>query len=126
MTDPQALFASNEPVWLAHQLTAVTLAYAPVPVKTTVHRQARRIMKLRRAQAHGAGSSGARLTASCSAARCHGFRRGAGGAGRGAVSRMNCSRAATTAAASSGLAVGATMLSFGRRFTVEPAYRARP
>ena len=48
------------------------------------------------------------------------MRRGAGGAGRGAVSRMNRSRAATTAAASSGVALGATMLSFGRRFMGSP------
>jgi hypothetical protein len=31
---------------------------------------------------------------------------------------MNCSSAATTAAASSGEASGATIVSFGRRFTV--------
>ena len=41
---------------------------------------------------------------------------GAGGAGTGAVSRMNRSSAATTAAASSGEAVGATIVSLGRRF----------
>jgi alanine dehydrogenase len=41
---------------------------------------------------------------------------GAGGAGTGAVSRMNRSSAATTAAASSDEAVGATIVSFGRRF----------
>jgi alanine dehydrogenase len=41
---------------------------------------------------------------------------GAGGAGTGAVSRINRSSAATTAAASSGEAVGATIMSFGRRF----------
>jgi len=35
----------------------------------------------------------------------------------GAVSRMNCSSAATTAAASSGEADGATIVSCGRRFT---------
>lgn len=68
-------------------------------------------------QSQGVDSTGARVTASSSAARCHGFRRGAGGAGRGAVSRMNCSSAAITAAASSGVALGATMLSLGRRFT---------
>ena len=48
--------------------------------------------------------------------RCHGRRRGAGGAGRGAVSRMKRSSAATTAAASSSEAVGATIVSFGLRF----------
>jgi alanine dehydrogenase len=67
-------------------------------------------------QAQGTGSSGARLTPSWSAARCHGLRRGGGAAGAGAVSRMNRSRAATTAAASSSEAVGATIVSFGRRF----------
>jgi ornithine cyclodeaminase/alanine dehydrogenase-like protein (mu-crystallin family) len=41
---------------------------------------------------------------------------GAGLAGAGAVSRMNRSSAATTAAASSSEAVGATIVSFGRRF----------
>ncbi len=67
-------------------------------------------------QTQGAGSPGARLTLSSRAARCHGLGLGAGGAGTGAVSRMNRSSAATTAAASSGEAVGATIVSFGRRF----------
>ena len=67
-------------------------------------------------QTQGAGSSGALLTPSSRAARCHGLGLGAGGAGTGAVSRMNRSSAATTAAASSGEAVGATIVSFGRRF----------
>ena len=40
----------------------------------------------------------------------------AGGTGVGAVARMNCSSAATTAAASSGVAPGATIESLGRRF----------
>src|SRR6478609_4949117 len=65
----------------------------------------------------GAGSSGARTTPSRRAARCHGLRRGARGAGGGAVSRMKRSSAATTAAASSSEAVGATIVSLGRRFT---------
>jgi hypothetical protein len=68
-------------------------------------------------QAQGAGSSGALETPSCRAACCHGLRRGAGGAGAGAVWRMKRSSAATTAAASSGEAFGATIVSFGRRFT---------
>ena len=67
-------------------------------------------------QTQGAGSPGARLTLSSRAARCHGLGLGAGGAGTSAVSRMNRSSAATTAAASSGEAVGATIVSFGRRF----------
>jgi ribosomal-protein-serine acetyltransferase len=41
--------------------------------------------------------------------------RGASGAGGGVKSRMNCSSAATTAAASSGEALGATISSCGRR-----------
>src|SRR5215217_2356212 len=56
-------------------------------------------------------------TASRRAARCHGLRRGSGGTGGGAVSRMKRSRAAATAAASSGDALGATISSLGRRFT---------
>jgi alanine dehydrogenase len=54
---------------------------------------------------------------SYSAARCQGFCFGAGGTGVGAVTRMNRSSAATTAAASSGEASGATIVSLGRRFT---------
>jgi alanine dehydrogenase len=49
--------------------------------------------------------------------RCHGLTLGAGGAGLGAVSRMKRSSAATAAAASSSEAVGATIVSLGRRFT---------
>jgi alanine dehydrogenase len=56
------------------------------------------------------------MTPSLSAACCHGLRTGSGQSGRGAVSRMNCSSAATTAAASSAEAPGATIVSFGRRF----------
>jgi alanine dehydrogenase len=56
------------------------------------------------------------FTPSSRAARCHGLALGVGGAGTGAVSRMNRSSAATTAAASSAEAVGATIVSFGRRF----------
>ncbi len=74
------------------------------------------------AQSQGGGSPGARATPSRSAASCHGLRLSSGGAGTGAVSRMNRSSAATTAAASSGDALGATMVSFGRRFTGR-AYR---
>ena len=60
--------------------------------------------------------AGALLTPSWRAARCHGLRAGAGRTGSGAVSRMKRSNAATTAAASSAEAVGATIVSFGRRF----------
>jgi alanine dehydrogenase len=60
--------------------------------------------------------SGALLTPSWSPARCHGLPAGARRTGGGAVSRMKRSNAATTAAASSAEAVGATIVSFGRRF----------
>ena len=53
------------------------------------------------AQIHGGSSSGWRATPSRRAACCQGLRRWCEGADRGAVSRMNRSRAATTAAASS-------------------------
>ena len=44
----------------------------------------------------------------------------------GAVSRMKRSRAATTAAASSGEASGATIVSWGRRFTMRPRVSCAP
>jgi hypothetical protein len=56
-------------------------------------------------------------TDSSMAARCHGSRRGAGGATGGAVSRMKRSSAATIAAASWGEALGAISFSWGRRLT---------
>jgi hypothetical protein len=65
---------------------------------------------------HGNGSAGARATPSWSAARCHASPRAGDATGLGAVSRMNRSIAATTAAASSGEPSGATSVSFGRRF----------
>jgi hypothetical protein len=65
----------------------------------------------------GSGGWYSRITPSRSPACCQGLRLGAGCAGGGAVSRMNRSSAATTAAASSGDASGATIVSFGRRFT---------
>ena len=58
---------------------------------------------------------GARSTASRRAASTHGLGRSGAGAGVGAVSRMKRSSAATTAAASSGDAEGATIFSWGRR-----------
>src|SRR5579884_2603936 len=70
----------------------------------------------------GTGACGSRAIPSYRAASCQALRSGAGGAGRGAVSRINRSSAATTAAASSGDAAGATIVSFGRRFTGAPAY----
>ncbi len=71
-------------------------------------------------QIHGGSSSGWRATPSRRAACCQGSRRWCEGADRGAVSRMNRSRAATTAAASSSEAPGATIESFGRRFIALP------
>lgn len=73
-----------------------------------------------RAQLQGGGSCGSRATPSYSAACCQGQGRSSGGTVAGAVSRMNRSSAATTAAASSGEAPGATIENFGRRFTVAP------
>jgi hypothetical protein len=102
--------------------------YCP-PTKPTGRWQKHRSLSSERAEkerfchVHGAGSSGARATPSLRAARCHGFARGAGAAGGGVVSRMNRVSAATTAAASSSEAVGATIVSFGRRFTSTRAYR---
>ena len=58
---------------------------------------------------HGGGSSGSRLTPSWSAARCHALSPEGSLTGLGAVSRMNLSSAAMTAAASSGEAFGATI-----------------
>jgi hypothetical protein len=66
---------------------------------------------------HGSGACGWRATPSCSAASCHGLAAGAAVTAGGAVARMKRSSAATTAAASSAEAVGATILSLGRRFT---------
>lgn len=55
--------------------------------------------------------------------RRHGFGRVARGAGGGAVSRRNCSTAAITAAASSGVAaIEVANSSFGRRFIASEAY----
>jgi len=71
----------------------------------------------------GSGSSQGRgagpwlPTPSNSAARCQGILRGAAGAGGGAVSRTNCSRAAVMAAASSGEELEAVSFARGRRFT---------
>ena len=73
----------------------------------------------------GGSDSGDRATPSRNAAACHASRRGAGGAATGAVSRMNCVRAATTAAASSGEASGATIDSWGRRFIALPNVSSR-
>jgi len=71
------------------------------------------------ARRHATGSPVAWPVASSSAASAHGERPAAGsGAGVGAVSRMKRSSAATTAAASSGEAVGAMISSFGRRLTI--------
>lgn len=72
----------------------------------------------REAQAQGSGGSGCLLTPSCSAASRQGLGRLGGGAGWGAVSRMKRSSAATTAAASSGEAFGATICSWGRRLII--------
>ena len=72
------------------------------------------------AQIHGGSSSGWRATPSRRAACCQGLRCWCEGADRGAVSRMNRSRAATSAAASSSEAPGATIESFGRRFIASP------
>ena len=75
-----------------------------------------------RAPAHSQGSGGpdSRAIPSCRAASCQGLRRGGGEAGGGAVERMKCSSAATIAAACTGEAPEATIVSFGRRFTVAP------
>jgi alanine dehydrogenase len=67
---------------------------------------------------HGVGAPGTRPVCSSSAARSHGLRAGAGGAGGGAVWRRNCSIAAATAAASAGDAAGATISSLGRRLGI--------
>jgi len=64
---------------------------------------------------HGVGASGSRPTPSIRAARSQRSGAGASGAGGGAVSRMNCSTAAITAAASSDEAAGVTSWSCGRR-----------
>jgi hypothetical protein len=58
---------------------------------------------------------GSRSTASSRAASIHPPGRSGAAAGVGAVSRMKRSSAATTAAASSGDAEGATIFSWGRR-----------
>ena len=59
---------------------------------------------------------GPRSTASSRAASSQALGRSGAAAGVGAVSRMKRSSAATTAAASSGEADGATICSWGRRF----------
>jgi alanine dehydrogenase len=65
-----------------------------------------------------ATGSGRRETPSSSAARCQGEGPGSGaGARTGLLARTNCSIAAITAAASSAETCGATIVSFGRRFT---------
>ena len=72
------------------------------------------------------GGPGERRTPSRRAASCHGLPPGAGGAAGGVVSRMNCSIAATTAAASRGEAPEAMSSSWGLRFMRGPGYRAVP
>ena len=69
---------------------------------------------------HGVSPPLSRSTPSSSAVRCHGLGLGSAGAGAGAVSRMKRSSAATTAAASSGEALGATISSCGRRLGTPP------
>ena len=68
-------------------------------------------------QIQGSGVEGCLATPSRKAASSQGLRLGGRGAGGGVVSRMNRSTAAITAAASSGEAFGATIVSCGRRFT---------
>ncbi len=77
-------------------------------------------------QSHGRGNSGWRLMSSCLDATCQGFRCSCAGTGVGAVARMKRSSAATTAAASSGEACGATMDRSGRRFTVDEGNERGP
>jgi hypothetical protein len=105
---------------LVHHLSVCTLSHRPIAVNTSCVRGAATLT-----QNQVNGSCGSRLTPSFRAACCQGLRFGGCAAGAGAVSRMNCSSAATTAAASSGEASGATIVSFGRRLTMPRAYRAR-
>jgi hypothetical protein len=112
----------------AHPRQAIKLRdprRSPVPARTS-HNGSRMSSgqgRLRHRQPHGSGGSGWRETPSWRASTSHGLRAGASAACGGAVSRMNRSKAATTAAASSGEASGATIWSLGRRLTMGSGYR---